>query len=360
MSPSAWLALVSVCVTTAVRHNHEWKPMDAEDMLRIVESKEYGPWIKERYRKKLGMELPDGTLVNNDTVTPTDAAVQQKVVEKAKCEKSDQSSACGTKLLLCQSEAFAQTTQLECPVTCAVGACGTKRPPFSHCAGATRSTEGITKLISTSDTSGTGLWVTEALTGKSGALLSKTAWTPKTSEGAVLEAEVPTVEEIVGVSVQGEADASADTGAVGAKTGWVKTFKLKYWDEGLQVWMDVVGKEGGALIFPGNTDPNTVVHSYFTSPVKTTKLKFIPLDFHNKVSMRVGLQVCDPRKPPPPVKEPPKETKVEEGSPEDKQRQQIAERVKWIGGAINKTKGLHVSPEEIERVVSNTPNGLRN
>ena len=105
-------------------------------------------------------------------------------------------------------------------------------------------------MISTSDTSGTGLWVTEALTGKSGALLSKTAWAPKTSEGAVLEAEVPTVEEIVGVSVQGEADASADTGAVGAKTGWVKTFKLKYWDEGLQVWMDVVGKEGGALIFP--------------------------------------------------------------------------------------------------------------
>ena len=33
---------------------------------------------------------------------------------------------------------------------------------------------------------------------------------------------------------------------------------------------------------------------------------------------------------------------------------------KWIGGAINKTKGLHVSPKEIERVVSNTPNGLRN
>ena len=31
-------------------------------------------------RKKLGMELPDGTLVNNDTVTPTDAAVQQKGV----------------------------------------------------------------------------------------------------------------------------------------------------------------------------------------------------------------------------------------------------------------------------------------
>ena len=100
-------------------------------------------------------------------------------------------------------------------------------------------------------------------------------------------------------------------------------------------------------------------HTNFYSPVKTAKLRIIPLKFHNRVSMRVALQVCDPRKPPPPVQEPPKKTtpnKAVEDKVSKKKKQQ-ADRVDWIGKAINKTTGLHMSPEDIERVVKSTPTG---
>merc|ERR1711924_213375 len=326
------------------------------------ESKDHGPWIKERYRKKLGMELPDGTRVSNDAVTPTESATVRKHGElpekkkKKKCVKKDHNSACATKLLLCQSEAFAQAIQLECPVTCAVGGCGTKRPSStSLCNGASRSTHGLTKLFSTTDTS-----ITRELEADQGVLLSQTAWTPTVSEGAILETHTPSEEHVMGVSVQGEPNSDATTSkAASRQPGWVKTFKLKYWDKKLQVWMDVVGKQGGPLIFPGNTDTASVVHTNFYSPVKTAKLRIIPLEFHNRVSMRVALQVCDPRKPPPPVQEPPKKTtpnKAVEDKVSKKKKQQ-ADRVDWIGTAINKTTGLHMSPEDIERVVKSTPTG---
>ena len=64
---------------------------------------------------------------------------------------------------------------------------------------------------------------------------------------------------------------------------WVKTFKVKYYDEGS--WRDV---DGGA-VFDGNNDRDTLVEVKFATPVKTRYIRIYPKTWHGHMSLRSGL-----------------------------------------------------------------------
>mgnify|MGYP000096444434 FL=1 len=64
---------------------------------------------------------------------------------------------------------------------------------------------------------------------------------------------------------------------------WVKTFKVKYHDDGN--WRDV---DKGA-IFNGNKDIDTLVEVKFATPVKTRYIRIYPKTWHKHMSLRAGL-----------------------------------------------------------------------
>jgi len=357
---SSWICLVVVvCTTSASWDSHQWEAKSAEDYLKVVEDPKSGPWIKERYRKKLGMEeYKDGVVV-----TKTAAAVAMlKLKDKATCIQKDKSAACAAKLLLCGSDQFGPAADKECPVTCAVGLCGTKRV-FNYC----KTRTAIINIKGAVDT-GTGAVATTALPAGQGNLLSKTAWVPKSSAKDVLsylEVALSGPELVVGISIQGPYDVGLHTtGKISNKTGWVEQYKMQYWGKsagggGADGWQDMVGEggHGGSLLFPGNYDPETVVHSYLYKPLQTSKLKFLPVSVHNfQASMRVGIQVCDPRTLPAPVVVKPEKKKIVVKSSADKaaaiaaakegvEKQKLkaandaknVERVNWVSHQLQRT-----------------------
>jgi len=91
------------------------------------------------------------------------------------------------------------------------------------------------------------------------------------------------IAEIVGVAIKGRMS--------GADQSWgpqfVKTFKVKYYDNG--EWKDV---DGGAT-FDGNVDHDTQVDVNFATPVTTRYIRIYPQTWNKHMSLRSGLITND-------------------------------------------------------------------
>ena len=89
--------------------------------------------------------------------------------------------------------------------------------------------------------------------------------------------------KVVGVAIKGRKS--------GADKSWgpqfVKTFKVKYYDNG--EWKDV---DGGAT-FTGNTDHDTQVDVNFATPVTTRYIRIYPQTWNKHMSLRSGLITND-------------------------------------------------------------------
>jgi hypothetical protein len=82
---------------------------------------------------------------------------------------------------------------------------------------------------------------------------------------------------ISGIITQGRKDADQ----------WVKSFRVKYKDQGGS-WWDVDGKT-----FPGNKDRNTKVTTTFSKPVRARYIRIYPQTFHGHMSMRADMFAAD-------------------------------------------------------------------
>jgi hypothetical protein len=91
------------------------------------------------------------------------------------------------------------------------------------------------------------------------------------------------IAEIAGVAIKGR--------KTGADESWgpqfVKTFKVKYYDNG--EWKDV---DGGAT-FDGNVDHDTLVEVMFATPVTTRYIRIYPQTWNKHMSLRSGLITND-------------------------------------------------------------------
>ncbi|XP_048577002.1 EGF-like repeat and discoidin I-like domain-containing protein 3 [Nematostella vectensis] len=73
---------------------------------------------------------------------------------------------------------------------------------------------------------------------------------------------------------------------------WVKTYGLKYSDDGTN-WTDY--SEGGVIkIFSGNTDSGTVARRGLVEPIKARYIRFLVKSWHGHPSMRAELYGCEP------------------------------------------------------------------
>jgi hypothetical protein len=82
---------------------------------------------------------------------------------------------------------------------------------------------------------------------------------------------------ISGIITQGRKDADQ----------WVKSFRVKYKDQGGS-WWDVDGKT-----FPGNSDRNTKVTTTFSKPVRTRYIRIYPQTWNQHMSMRADMFAAD-------------------------------------------------------------------
>ncbi len=85
------------------------------------------------------------------------------------------------------------------------------------------------------------------------------------------------IAEIAGVAIKGRKNSDQ----------WVKTFKIKYSDNG--EWKDV---DGGAT-FTGNVDKDTQVEVDFATPVTTRYIRIYPQTWNKHMSLRSGLKTND-------------------------------------------------------------------
>eukprot|EP00961_Rhodomonas_salina_P013192 177453-Rhodomonas_salina.1 len=65
---------------------------------------------------------------------------------------------------------------------------------------------------------------------------------------------------------------------------WVRTFKVLYSLDGT-TWTDV----NGGYAFPGNTDRNTQLSTFFAGPVEARYVRIYPQQWINWMSMRAGV-----------------------------------------------------------------------
>jgi hypothetical protein len=82
---------------------------------------------------------------------------------------------------------------------------------------------------------------------------------------------------ISGIITQGRKDADQ----------WVKSFRVKYKDQGGS-WWDVDGKT-----FPGNSDRNTKVTTTFSKPVRARYIRIYPQTWKGHMSMRADMFAAD-------------------------------------------------------------------
>ena len=85
--------------------------------------------------------------------------------------------------------------------------------------------------------------------------------------------------EVYGVVTQGRQDCCGQ---------WVTSYKVEAYLSG--AWVPVTN-EAGSFTFTGNTNPYTQVWQRFSNPVTTQYVKFIPLSWNHKISMRAGLLI---------------------------------------------------------------------
>lgn len=113
-----------------------------------------------------------------------------------------------------------------------------------------------------------------------GKLDSPQAWSANVNRyGVWYQMDNGKIADISGVAIKGRIDSSNKSWG----PQFVKTFKVKYYDDGN--WRDV---DKGA-VFDGNTDIDTLVEVKFATPVKTRYIRIYPKTFNKHMSLRAGL-----------------------------------------------------------------------
>ena len=108
---------------------------------------------------------------------------------------------------------------------------------------------------------------------------SASAWVAqKQNEDQWLQIDAGKKQDIVGVVTQGRASYGQ----------WVKAFKVSVSDDGKEFTDVECGR-----IFDGNTNQNTKVRNYFTSPIKARYVRVHPVMWHSYISMRLGILTCE-------------------------------------------------------------------
>ena len=72
---------------------------------------------------------------------------------------------------------------------------------------------------------------------------------------------------------------------------WVTSYKIGHSDDGSS-FSDVLGGDGNARVFTGNTDRNTVVTHLLDAPVTARYFRLFPLSWNGAISMRWELYGC--------------------------------------------------------------------
>ncbi|VDI54556.1 lactadherin [Mytilus galloprovincialis] len=118
-----------------------------------------------------------------------------------------------------------------------------------------------------------------------GNILSNKAWcAKKQNEHQWIEIDVGPPTLITGILTKGRADSK--------KQHWVTRFKITYSNDS-QVWYQYKDAHNAEpRLFGGNNDKNTDRTHYINSPFVARYVRFHPLEWHGKISMRVGLLGC--------------------------------------------------------------------
>jgi hypothetical protein len=93
-----------------------------------------------------------------------------------------------------------------------------------------------------------------------------------------LQIDLEEKKDVVGVATQGRTWGNQ----------WVTTYKVSVSDDG----KDFTEVECGR-IFDGNTDSNTKVRNYFTTPVKARYIRVHPMTWVGHISLRMGVLICE-------------------------------------------------------------------
>ncbi|EDO46003.1 predicted protein, partial [Nematostella vectensis] len=119
---------------------------------------------------------------------------------------------------------------------------------------------------------------------------SSGCWSPQyLSVDQYLQVDLKKAKYITMVATQGRA---LEGGVYTGHYQWVKTYGLKYSDDGTN-WTDY--SEGGVIkIFSGNTDSGTVARRGLVEPIKARYIRFLVKSWHGHPSMRAELYGCEP------------------------------------------------------------------
>ena len=112
-----------------------------------------------------------------------------------------------------------------------------------------------------------------------GRLGSKQAWSSAIlNTRQYVQLDTGFEQSISGVVTQGRRD----------QDEWVTSFSVQVSSDGVD-WKDI----GCGIEFDGNTDRNTKVKVFFKTPVKARYVRIYPQSWHNWISMRAGLLICE-------------------------------------------------------------------
>ncbi|XP_078352346.1 EGF-like repeat and discoidin I-like domain-containing protein 3 [Oculina patagonica] len=86
--------------------------------------------------------------------------------------------------------------------------------------------------------------------------------------------------------------AVATQGKNGVHIQWVKTYKLQYGNDGLNVQYYRERGQNADKVFAGNSDQDSVVYHELIPPITARYIIFRPVTWHGHISMRVELYGC--------------------------------------------------------------------
>ncbi|CAB3998884.1 Hypothetical predicted protein, partial [Paramuricea clavata] len=108
------------------------------------------------------------------------------------------------------------------------------------------------------------------------------AWVPSTSSGSWLQVDFELQATISEVLTQGRGD----------YPWWVKSYNLSYSSDG--VYFHRYRQTGvvKSLVFPGNSDKNTIVHQDISPVIVARYIRILPQTWHKHVALRVDFSGC--------------------------------------------------------------------
>jgi len=94
--------------------------------------------------------------------------------------------------------------------------------------------------------------------------------------------------EITGVATQGRGDGEEHKG----HSSWVTQYTVSYKSDENGVFKFVTDENGATIIFPGNSDRETVVANQFPSKIKARYFRINPTAWHQNINMRFDFLTC--------------------------------------------------------------------